>query len=53
MAFGKRIIDQIAPKKQNKMLDGLKQWVISPGGVVTLVGFVLLILYVHHRTKDD
>jgi hypothetical protein len=60
MAFGKKIgssiKDIIDPnaKKKNKAKDfghGLKEFFTSPGGIVTIVGFVLLAWYIHHATS--
>lgn len=38
-------------KKKGGFMDGLKEWVISPGGIVTIILFVGTIAYVFHTSK--
>lgn len=53
MAFGKKIADELGltHKKEHKFMDGLKNWISSPGGMVTIVGFIIITIYLHHRHK--
>ena len=59
MAFGKKrgstikqIIDPNAKKKSKgkDFMQGLKDFVTSPGGIATIVLFVAAMWYIHHKT---
>ncbi len=48
----KDIIDgSTAKKKTSGFLDGLKNWITSPGGVVTVILIISVVLYVNHKTE--
>lgn len=58
MAFGKKIGGAIkdivnpSAKKEHHgkgFMHGLKEFVTSPGGIITIVLFVVVIWYVHHQ----
>jgi len=59
MALGKKvgstikdIINPDAKKKKGKDFgQGLKDFFTSPGGIVTVVMFVIVVWYVHHATS--
>lgn len=52
MAFGKKIADELGinRKKEHKFMDGIKDWVASPGGLVTIVLLLGTIWWVNHKT---
>lgn len=54
----KTVQDTVNPDKKKKeskggnFMQGLKDWVVSPGGIVTLILFVGTIIYIEVRLKD-
>ena len=38
--------------KGKEFMNGLKEWITSPGGIVTLLLFVGAIWYIHHTTSE-
>ena len=61
MALGKSAVKFIkkgaAPEDKKKgkaghFMDGLKNWITSPGGIITLVLIIGTIWYVHHNYAE-
>jgi hypothetical protein len=58
MAFGKKIgstiKDIVSPEKKKTkgkdFMHGLKEFVTSPGGILTIALFVIAMWYIHHST---
>lgn len=56
MALTKQAMDALKDKKKGSgkgkdFMNGLKDWITSPGGIVTLILFVGAIWYIHHQTS--
>lgn len=49
----KTIMDQLADqnKKRGGFFNGLKNWAISPGGIVTILLFIATLWYINHKTE--
>jgi hypothetical protein len=41
------------PSKAGQFLTGLKDWAVSPGGIITILGFLAIVWYINHKTKDE
>lgn len=39
--------------KASEFMEGLKNWVTSPGGIITLVLIAATVWYIHHRTAEE
>ena len=39
--------------KASHFMDGLKDWVTSPGGIITLLLIAGTIWYIHHKTAEE
>jgi len=51
----KTVQDTVSPDKKKKsgnFMQGLKDWVTSPGGIVTLILFVGTIIYIEVRLSQ-
>ena len=47
-------LDKPTKKEESKathFLTGLKEWVMSPGGIITVIAVIALVIYVNHKTK--
>jgi hypothetical protein len=55
----KKVQDTVDPSKKKKeskaghFMEGLKDFVTSPGGILTLVLIGITIWYVHHKTAEE
>lgn len=52
MALGRKLLNELGVPKEKKghhFFTGLKDWFISPGGIITTVAIIGLIVYIHHK----
>ena len=48
----KKAMQQInPPKKKHSFMDGLKEWALSPGGIVTIILIIGVIALVEYKTS--
>lgn len=45
--------DKKKKSKGGEFMEGLKDWVTSPGGIITIVLIGLTIWYIHHKTAEE